>query len=85
MKEDIEEIIRAIKDVYQRDTFTMGELADILAASGYKSNEIRLFVRYAIENNQMGRVTYKNLGRKIPKQNSFVILRPKPKPKPPVI
>ena len=85
MKEEAEEIIKAIRDVYQKDTLTMGELADILTASGYKTQEIRQIVRSAIENNQMGRVTYKNLGHSIPQRNSYVVLRPKPKKKPPVI
>ena len=85
MKEEAEEIIKAVRDVYQKDTLTMGELADILTASGYKTQEIRQIVRSAIENNQMGRVTYKNLGHSIPQKNSYVVLRPKPKKKPPVI
>ena len=80
MKEDAEEIIKAIRDVYHKDTLTMGELADILTASGYKKHEIRQIVRSAIENNQMGRVTYRNLGHSIPHRNSYVVLRPKQKP-----
>lgn len=85
MKPDAAEIIKSIREVYERDTFTMGELADILTASGYKKHEIRQIVRSAIENNQMGRVTYRNLGHSIPQRNSYVVLRQKPKPKQPVI
>jgi len=85
MKPDAAEIIKSIREVYERDTFTMGELADILTASGYKKHEIRQIVRSAIENNQMGRVTYRNLGQHIPNYNCYVVLRPKPRQKPPVI
>ena len=85
MKLDAAEIIKAIRDVYQKDTITMGELAEILTASGYKQHEIRQIVRTAINSHQMGRVSYRNLGRKIPTLNSYVLLRPKPKPKQPVI
>ena len=79
MKEDAADIIKAIRDVYQKDTLTMGELADILTAGGYKKHEIRQIVRSAIESNQMGRVTYKNLGHSLPQRKSYVVIKPKPK------
>ena len=81
MKENADEIIKAIKDVYQRDIFTMGEIEEILTESGYKSYEIREIVRSAIKSNQMGRITYKNIGHSFPHRNSYVVIRPKPKPK----
>ena len=85
MKLDAAEIINSIREVYERDTFTVGELVDILIASGYKPFQARRIIHQGLRNDQMGRVTYKNLGRNIPRSNSYVLLRPKPKPKPPVI
>lgn len=80
---DAAEIINSIRNVYQRDTFTMGELSDILRESGYSLKEIRVIVHHAFNKNIMGKVSYQNLGSHIPSYNSFVVLRPKPKPKQP--
>lgn len=80
MKDNAEEIIKAITEVYQKDTFTMGELADILTDSGYTQKQIRRIIHQANSKNLIGKVVY-NLGRHIPQYNCYLLLRPKPKRK----
>ena len=82
MNQDLDELLTAIRDVYGRDTFTMGELSDILMESGFRKFEIRRIIRFAIEKKQMGRVSYRKLGRAIPASNTYVVLRPNPQAKP---
>lgn len=80
MEINAEEIIKSIKEVYERDTFTMRELADILTASGYNLKDIRNIIHQANSKKLIGKVVY-NIGRNIPQYNSYLLLRPKPKRK----
>lgn len=81
MEINAEEIINSIKEVYERDTFTVGELLDILIASDFTPSQARKIIHQGIRYNKIGRITYKNLNRNLPRSESYLLLRPKPKRK----
>jgi hypothetical protein len=72
--EDTATIIRAIKDVYQKDTFTVRELTDILTESGFKTFEARQIIRQCLNKKEAGRISYRRCRRNIPPKNTRIFI-----------
>lgn len=68
------EVFKAIIDTYEREVFTLGELFDILRASGFSPAEAHIIVREAINRGHIGRVTFRKVHRNMPRKTSYVIL-----------
>ena len=47
-KQEIQEVIYSIREVYERDWFTSAELSSILMASGFKGKERMLIIRRSL-------------------------------------
>ena len=68
-------IIMAIKDVYQKDTFTVKELMDILTESGFKTFEARQIIRRCLNTKEAGRISYHKCKRNIPPKNTRLFIQ----------
>ena len=74
---DVTEIIDSIKCTYERECMTVGELMEILIKCGFSQHECREIIRCGINNKEMGRTSYRNLGRKMLNRNTVVVLKRK--------
>ena len=75
--DDVREIISSIKCTYERECMTVGELMEILIKSGFSLQESREIIRCGINDKEMGRAFYRNMGRKMLNSNTVVVLKRK--------
>lgn len=74
---DAKEILTAIKNEYNTDFMTVGELMGILHDCGFDDKECREILRDWINDKEVGRVSYRNLRRNMPPKNTVLFLRKK--------
>lgn len=74
MKENIQEILNAIKEQYGKDRFIMAELHDILLNCGYRKHEVRIMLQEAIDKKLIGRVVYRKVKRNLPNKNATMVI-----------
>ena len=74
MKENIQEILNAIKEQYGKDRFIMAELHDILLNCGYRKYEVRIMLQEAFDKKLIGRVVYRKVKRNLPNKNAKVVI-----------
>ena len=76
---DQDNILRAIADVYETDCMTADELLQVLGNCGYSNTECREIIRQAINEKEIGRVSYRRMGKKFPARNTMLCLKKKKK------
>lgn len=71
---ETKELLQAICKTYGRDIFTLKELFDILHNCDYTNKEVRQIVRKSLNSQQLGRISLRKIGRKLPAKKSFVAI-----------
>lgn len=74
-KIDTLELVRAIRNNYDKEVLTMKELMDILQDCEFAKWEARLIIRRAFKDRNIGRVSYKQLGKHFISGSALVVLR----------